>query len=142
MSRFAAEWLALRERYDLAARNANVLDAVTASFKSIPSVHVVDLACGSGSTLRALHSHLPARQHWDLVDNDPDLLALARKRNLDKGYPEHRPARSQSQLRDAALGDSIRLDHDLGAARSGLRNVAAINSCTQWQRAPCPYMRR
>jgi SAM-dependent methyltransferase len=109
MSRFAAEWLALRERYDLAARNPNVLDAVTASFKSSPSVHVVDLACGSGSTLRALHSRLPARQHWDLVDNDPDLLALARNRNLDKDVALNTVPVDLSRSFETALGDSIDL---------------------------------
>jgi len=84
MSRFTAEWLSLRERYDLAARNPKVLGEVTTSFKSAASVHVFDLACGSGSTVRALHAHLPARQHWELVDNDLDLLALACNHNLDR----------------------------------------------------------
>ena len=74
MSGFSAEWLALRESYDLRARNPIVLDAVAASFKSHDAVSVVDLACGAGSTVRALSPHLPARQHWDLVDNDPRLL--------------------------------------------------------------------
>jgi hypothetical protein len=37
----------------------------------------VDLACGAGSTLRALARHLPARQSWRLVDNDLSLLARA-----------------------------------------------------------------
>jgi len=109
MSRFAAEWLALRERYDLAARNPNVLDAVTASLKSAASVHVVDLACGSGSTLRTLHSHLPARQHWDLVDNDPDLLALARSRNLDKDVTLKAIPLDLSRRFEAALGEGIGL---------------------------------
>jgi SAM-dependent methyltransferase len=78
MNRFPAEWLALRERYDVAARNPGVLDAVTLSLNARPSVHVLDLACGSGSTVRTLHSRFPARQRWDLVDNDLDLLTLAR----------------------------------------------------------------
>lgn len=85
MSRFAAAWLTLRERYDLAARNADVLNAVTASLKSASAVRVIDLACGAGSTVRALHPRLPARQYWDLVDNDPDLLTLAINGNHDKG---------------------------------------------------------
>jgi SAM-dependent methyltransferase len=109
MSGFAAEWLALREHCDLAARNANVLDAVTASLKSAASVHIVDLACGSGSTLRALHSHLPARQHWDLVDNDADLLALARSRNLDKDVTLNTVPLDLSRSFEAALGESIGL---------------------------------
>ena len=59
MSGFSAEWLALREPYDLRARNPAVLDAVAAFLKPRPSVRVVDLACGTGSTLRALSPHLP-----------------------------------------------------------------------------------
>jgi SAM-dependent methyltransferase len=85
MSGFSADWLALRARYDLAARNPSVLDAVMASIHGLSSVRVLDLACGSGSTMRALHTHFPARQHWDLVDNDPDLLALARTSDFGTG---------------------------------------------------------
>ena len=77
MSGFSAEWLALRESYDLRARNPIVLDAVADLFKSHDAINVVDLACGAGSTVRALGSHLPARQRWDLVDSDQRLLAIA-----------------------------------------------------------------
>jgi hypothetical protein len=77
MSGFSAEWLALRESYDLRARNPIVLDAVAASFKSLDAISVVDLACGAGSTVRALGSYLPARQRWTLVDNDRRLLTVA-----------------------------------------------------------------
>jgi hypothetical protein len=77
MSGFSAEWLALRESHDLRARNPVVLDAVATLFKPRDAASVVDLACGAGSTVRALSSHLPARQHWRLVDNDQRLLTLA-----------------------------------------------------------------
>lgn len=77
MSGFSAEWLSLRESHDLRARNPAVLGAVAAQFRSHDTINVVDLGCGAGSTLRALGSHLPARQHWDLVDSDRHLLALA-----------------------------------------------------------------
>jgi hypothetical protein len=77
MSGFSAEWLALRESYDLRARNPIVLDAVASLFKLCNAISAVDLACGAGSTVRALSSHLPARQRWDLVDNDQSLLTLA-----------------------------------------------------------------
>jgi hypothetical protein len=40
-------------------------------------MRVVDLACGTGSTLRALGPRLPTRQEWKLIDNDPDLLTRA-----------------------------------------------------------------
>jgi SAM-dependent methyltransferase len=77
MSGFSAEWLALRERYDRAARNAAVLDAVAAHFATQASIAVVDLACGTGATLRTIGAHLPPRQNWRLVDNDLSLLARA-----------------------------------------------------------------
>jgi hypothetical protein len=74
---FSAEWLALREPYDRRARNGAVLDAVAAATAARTSVAVVDLACGAGSTLRALTERLPKIQDWRLVDNDLGLLARA-----------------------------------------------------------------
>ena len=96
MSGFSAEWLALREPYDLRARNPAVLDAVAAALKSHSSVRIVDLACGTGSTLRALGPHLPARQNWKLVDNDLGLLARADGHAAGRRCRRYRhPARSQ-----------------------------------------------
>lgn len=75
MSGFAAEWLALREPYDLRARNRSVLESVVAAFAGQSAIGVVDLACGTGSNFRALGPHLRVRQNWRLVDNDLSLLA-------------------------------------------------------------------
>jgi hypothetical protein len=77
VSSFSAEWLALREPYDRAARSGVVLEAVAEAFRDAPSIAVVDLACGSGATLRALAPRLPSRQSWRLVDNNLSLLAKA-----------------------------------------------------------------
>src|SRR3984893_11319987 len=77
MKGFSAEWLALREPYDFAARNALVRDAVANVFLGQAAISVVDLACGAGATLRALGPHLPPRQSWRLVDNSLSLLARA-----------------------------------------------------------------
>lgn len=85
MSGFSAEWLALREPYDRAARNAAVLNAVADAFLGEGSISVVDLACGTGATLRALGPHLPPVQRWLLVDNNLSLLAQA----ATAGAPPH-----------------------------------------------------
>jgi SAM-dependent methyltransferase len=77
MSGFSAEWLHLREPYDLRARNTDVLDALLDMLAGQPSVSIVDLACGTGSTVRALSSRIKARQNWRLIDNDLSLLARA-----------------------------------------------------------------
>jgi hypothetical protein len=75
MSGFSSSWLTLRETYDKRARNAAVLDAVAAWAAGRGSVAAVDLACGLGSTLRAVGERLPRRQSWRMVDNDLSLLA-------------------------------------------------------------------
>jgi hypothetical protein len=77
MSGFSLEWLTLRESHDVRARNPVVLDAAISQLKSKSAVRLVDLACGTGSTLRSLSPKLPSQQHWDLVDNDPRLLNAA-----------------------------------------------------------------
>jgi hypothetical protein len=74
---FSAAWLELREPYDRRARNVAVADAATAALGGLPSVTIVDLACGMGSTFRALSPRIKTRQSWRLVDNDLSLLARA-----------------------------------------------------------------
>ncbi len=78
MSGFSEQWLALREPHDASARNTKVLEAVAAAFSNQSAISVVDLACGTGSTFRAVSLVLPDRQDWRLVDNDLSLLARAR----------------------------------------------------------------
>src|SRR5262245_18728324 len=77
MSGFSADWLMLREPYDLRSRNPVVLDAVFDLLADKPSVAIIDLACGTGSTFRALSPRVSAPQNWRLVDNDLSLLARA-----------------------------------------------------------------
>jgi SAM-dependent methyltransferase len=77
MSGFSTEWLALREPFDMRARDRAVLDAVTSAFRNRQALSIVDLGSGTGSTVRALSARLPKPQSWKLVDNDPVLLAEA-----------------------------------------------------------------
>jgi hypothetical protein len=77
LSEFSSEWLALREPYDLEARNPAVLAAVVDAFADRAAIAIVDLACGTGATFRAIASHLPQQQDWRLVDRDARLLAEA-----------------------------------------------------------------
>jgi hypothetical protein len=77
MTGFSADWLALREPHDTRARNAVVRDAVAATFSGRAPLHIIDLGCGTGSTLRALAPRLRGSQSWTLIDADPALLARA-----------------------------------------------------------------
>ena len=99
---FSADWLALREGADLAARNAEIADAVASRFALRDSISVVDLGSGTGANLRATAPLLPDRQTWRLIDSDEELLLTARKElcrwadawtdagglHLSKGYAE------------------------------------------------------
>jgi SAM-dependent methyltransferase len=73
---FSADWLALREPADAAARDA-ALRIEAAAYADRRAGFILDLGCGTGSTVRALPI-APAR--WRLVDNDPRLLAEAARR--------------------------------------------------------------
>lgn len=75
-----ANWLALREAHDWAARDASLVDALTRALPSVPMLRVVDLGTGTGSNLRYLLPKLPGRQDWLLVDTSPDVLRWIRER--------------------------------------------------------------
>jgi hypothetical protein len=97
---FSAEWLALREPADHAARSADVTQRVLDALPLDQPLRVLDLAAGTGSNLRYLVSafagpaqrpaptpmgerpvptpvgaDLSVRPSWLLVDHDPALLA-------------------------------------------------------------------
>lgn len=83
MSGFSADWLALREPFDTAAR-AQAWPALDMSTWATDlrlakargnACAVVDLACGSGANLRALAPRIGGAQHWRLLDHDAALLA-------------------------------------------------------------------
>lgn len=77
---FSADWLALREPFDHAAREA-AMPVLAGGGPAVggadgASLSVLDLGCGTGSNLRFLAPRLGvARQHWTVIDHDPALLA-------------------------------------------------------------------
>jgi len=80
---FSADWLALREPADHAARDASLAAGLGRWMAETGARHVLDLGSGSGSTLRAMAPALPDGCVWTLVDHDPRLLAAARARLID-----------------------------------------------------------
>jgi SAM-dependent methyltransferase len=69
-----ANWLALREPHDWAARDASLVEEVVRALPRTPTTRVLDLGTGTGSNLRYLMTRLPPRQEWVLVDKSPDVL--------------------------------------------------------------------
>ncbi|MGV9347670.1 methyltransferase domain-containing protein [Streptomyces spiralis] len=80
-SRYAPEWLRLRETADAAARATELLDPLRTRIAGRPDPYgglvVHDLGCGTGSMGRWLAPRLDGPQHWILHDRDPYLLHFA-----------------------------------------------------------------
>jgi len=79
MSGFSADWLALREPIDLAARNQDVENAFLQVLPDGP-LRILDLASGAGSTVAAMSPRLSGRAAWLLTDYDQKLLDVASAR--------------------------------------------------------------
>lgn len=74
MGEFSAEWLALREPADLAARADLPVREVARWLERHGGRTAVDLACGTGSNLRGLLRRLRTVERWLLIDHDRRLL--------------------------------------------------------------------
>ncbi|HEY3918494.1 MAG TPA: class I SAM-dependent methyltransferase [Stellaceae bacterium] len=77
MSNFALDWLRLRERADLAARDPGLARRFAAALPQLSDRprRLVDLGAGSGANTRALLPRIAGDQYWFLIDRDRDLLA-------------------------------------------------------------------
>lgn len=72
--RFGADWLALREPFDAAARSRALATRLIACLPAHP--HLLDLGAGTGSLLRWLAPMIGRSQAWTLLDADSALLDL------------------------------------------------------------------
>jgi hypothetical protein len=80
VSGFSAEWLALREPFDAAARSAKLIAELCTHIVQGTAgapLAIMDLGAGAGSNLRYLAPLLGGAQHWRLADHDPKLLDAA-----------------------------------------------------------------
>ncbi len=85
---FDADWLALREPYDAAARSEALAAAFIAALPDAP--RLLDLGAGTGSLFRWLAPRIGGSQYWTLVDADRGLLVEAMNQiaewAVDSGY--------------------------------------------------------
>ena len=80
MNEFSADWLALREPADRAARSLRLSRLVAERLAGHEPVRVLDLGTGTGANLRFLAEQFPAPQQWTLVDRDAALLRQVAQR--------------------------------------------------------------
>jgi SAM-dependent methyltransferase len=124
---FSADWLALREPADRAARQraARTLAPLRALARpgtaTVPlqaserpgpatvPLHVLDLGAGTGSNLRALAPRLGGAQRWHAVDHDVRLLA-AQPAALGRWARSIGAHASTDATRIDAVGFSVELD--------------------------------
>ena len=69
-----ADWLALREPFDAAARSATLARAVSEALTADMPLRIVDLGTGRGSNVRYLTGYLSLPQEWLLLDQDAAVL--------------------------------------------------------------------
>lgn len=103
-ARAGAEWLALREPADAAARAPELVDTLRAHLPTGGRLVVHDLGCGTGSMARWLAGRLTGPQHWVMHDRDADLLAVAGTR------PPGLASDGTPVTLDTRAGDITRLD--------------------------------
>jgi Methyltransferase domain len=80
MAESLSNWLELREPADVAARSTTLTRAIVDTLGRRDPVMILDMGSGTGSGVRYLARHIPARQRWLLVDRAPELLAEAQAR--------------------------------------------------------------
>jgi len=118
---FSADWLALREPADTAARSVPLTRALAERLAREEEVRVLDLAAGTGSNMRYLADHLPDQQRWLLVDNDSALLAQVPIRmsswGVARGY-------EPTSVRGGLV---LRGDHGTCRLRTRLLDLAALD---------------
>jgi SAM-dependent methyltransferase len=90
MNDFTADWLALREPADKAARSIELTGLVAERLTGLEIVRVLDLGTGTGANLRFLAEQLAGAQQWTLVDRDAALLRQVAQRvsswGASRGY--------------------------------------------------------
>ncbi len=118
MGEFDADWLALREPADRAARSEVLTRHVAARLASGP--RILDLGAGAGANFRYLSARLPASQRWLLVDHDPALLRIAA---LERAAAAHV---------DTRLADLAGLPRDLFASVALVTASALLDLVSAW----------
>jgi hypothetical protein len=131
MTGFTADWLALREPADQAARDPARARRFAAALKR--PARLVDLGAGTGANARALAPVIAGAQAWVLVDSDPALIAAQ-----DTSFAgwEGREWRRSGLALDLADGwaalDALALDGVTCSALLDLASLAWLARLADW----------
>jgi len=106
--RAGADWLALREPADAAARAPELVEELRHLFPGEGGLEIHDLGCGTGSMPRWLAVQLAGPQHWVLYDRDTDLLVRAEEGPPRRAF-DGAAVTLETRARDITLLDQAEL---------------------------------
>lgn len=141
--RAGADWLALREPADAAARSSELVEDLRHLVASADSTEIHDLGCGTGSMARWLAGHLGGPQHWVLHDRDEELLARAEQEAPKKAADGSAVTLEMRRGDVTRFGDTELAHADLVTASALLDMMTAdeltrlVDTCA---RAGCPAL--
>jgi hypothetical protein len=95
-----ADWLALREPADAAARATDLVEPLRRHVATTARAVIHDLGSGTGSMGRWLARRLPGPQHWIMYDRDAGLLELARAGMAGTAAEDGAPVTVETRERD------------------------------------------
>ena len=101
MTRAFADWLALREPADAAARAPDLVEPLRRRLAGTPRAVIHDLGSGTGSMGRWLAPRLSGPQHWIMYDRDAYLLERAMSGMVDTAA-DSAPVTVEARERDIA----------------------------------------
>src|SRR5262245_61433672 len=132
MSDALAQWLALREPADTAARSTHLTQAVAAALAGRGPLRILDLATGTGANVRYLIDRLDAdRQRWLAVDRSSILLGHLRSRM--SGWRSSRGYTFELETRELDLNT---LDRSMFAGRDLVTASALLDLVSEsWLRS-------
>lgn len=139
--RASAEWLALREPADAAARAPELVKEVRSLLPTDGGMTIHDLGCGTGSMARWLAPQLPGPQHWVMYDRDTELLSLV---DAPRAAADGSPVTVETHRRDITQLDAAELAGATLITASALLDMMSaeelrrlVASCTA---ADCPVL--
>jgi SAM-dependent methyltransferase len=121
---FSADWLALREPADTAARSESLTRVAGDRLALRGHARALDLACGTGANVRYLAGRLPVSVSWTIVDHDQALLDEARRR-LSHGLAGDGYAITARRSGLSQIDPAMVAGHDLVTASAFLDLVSA-----------------
>lgn len=137
MSGFAADWLALREPADAAARASDLVDHL--AWQEARPRTIVDWAAGTGANMRYLAPRLPGGQRWRLLDHDSALLDRVAACTSALAAADGSAVSWQTEVRDlAALDDDCFAGADLVTA-SALLDLVGSSWLAAWINSVCDF---